>query len=74
MTNFEKAANLVAEIKAMQVALGTTFDSITYKVEELDSLQGNMHSFAVEDLAEAMQKVTECLSVICGEKDNTMEG
>lgn len=69
MTKFEQAANLVAELKTMQVALGTTFDSITYKVEELDSLQGNMHSFAVEDLAEAMQRVTDCLATICGEKD-----
>ena len=69
MTNFEKATALVAEIKAMQVALGTTFDSITYKVNELDALQEHIHSFAVEDVVEAMQKVTDCLSVICGEKD-----
>ena len=69
MSNFEKAPGLVAEIKAMQVALGTTFDSITYKVEELESLQGNIHSFAVEDLADAMQNVTACLATICGEND-----
>ena len=69
MTNFEKAANLVAEVKATKVALESTFNSLKDKVEELDSLQDNIHSFAVEDLRYATQIVLGCLSTICGERD-----
>ena len=73
MKNFEKAVNLTAEMKAQKVALESTFNSLIQKAKELDSLQGNCHSWAVEDLEQATQMVIACLATICGENDNTME-